>query len=105
MLSGAGSGGGVKFGSVANCSTGCANAAPSPTNSTPPPGADSGRGNQWWPKPDTPPEQQDANLVVTNCLFTSIPNEFHGANAIFVGYARDVELSHNTIVNCSYSAI
>lgn len=99
------SGGGVKFGSVANCSTGCANAAPSPTNSTPPPGADSGKGNQWWPKPDTPLQQQDAELVVTNCLFESIPTEFHGSNAIFVGYARDVELSHNTILNTSYSAI
>jgi hypothetical protein len=27
------------------------------------------------------------------------------ANAIFIGYARDVELSHNTISNTSYSAI
>jgi hypothetical protein len=97
------SGGGIKFGQVANCSTGCANAGPSPANSTP--GADSGMGNQWWPKPDTPLELQDSNLTVTNCLFLSIPNEFHGANAIFVGYARDVELSHNTIRNTSYSGI
>jgi hypothetical protein len=52
------SGGGVKFGSVANCSTGCANSGPSPANSTFTPGANSGKGNQWWPKPDTPVEEQ-----------------------------------------------
>jgi sucrose-6-phosphate hydrolase SacC (GH32 family) len=97
------SGGGVKFGSVANCSEGCANGGPSPEGSNP--GANSGKGNQWWPKLDTPSEEQDAGLVVTNSWFDSIPTEFHGANAVFVGYAKDVEISHNTIRNTSYSAI
>jgi hypothetical protein len=97
------SGGGLKFGQVANCSTGCANAGPSKPGSNP--GADSQKGNQWWPVPSTPDEEHDGGLLVTNSLFTAIPNEFHGANAIFVGYARDVEISHNTISNTSYSAI
>lgn len=97
------SGGGLMFGSVANCSTGCANGPLSQPGSNP--GADSGMGNQWWPKPDTPVEQQDRGLLVTNSLFEGIPTEFHAGNAIFVGYARDVELSHNSISNTSYSAI
>ena len=97
------SGGGVKFGSVANCSEGCANGGPSPAGSNP--GAHSGKGNQWWPSHQTPSEEQDAGLVVTNSWFDSIPTEFHGANAVFVGYAKDVEISHNTIRNTSYSAI
>jgi hypothetical protein len=85
-------GGGVKFGRVANCSTGCANSSPSSDHH-----ASSGAGNQWWPRPDTPIEEQDRGLLVTNSRFEG-PTEFHGANAIFVGYhLRDTIIRTRTL--------
>jgi hypothetical protein len=47
----------------------------------------------------------DARLLVTDSLIANSSLEYQGAAAIFAGYVQSATLSHNFIVDVSYSAI
>eukprot|EP00039_Didymoeca_costata_P028580 m.21525 g.21525 ORF g.21525 m.21525 type:complete len:848 (-) comp7175_c0_seq1:170-2713(-) len=51
------------------------------------------------------PSLQDRGFLVSDNLFTGIPNEYSGANPIFAGYVADTNIVHNTVHNSRYSGI
>jgi len=51
------------------------------------------------------PEGQEYNNTIENNRIAHVAVEFHGANAISVGYSRSTRIVHNDVRNLSYTAI